>query len=192
MKRSKYIVFAVLSAFVLVGALLVLVSPTARAQVSKIKAATEVLIVNTPAEAVPIQGSVEVSNLGTETVSIRNVDEPARQAVKGGEGFAVPEGKRLVVEYVSAEVRSSIPCNYVALSLLSFPGGSAPSSVHQFYPQYVGQTGGGDTYRYGLSSQVTAYVEGGNSVGMGIAFDGCGIGTGVSVFRFSGYLIDVS
>lgn len=88
-------------------------------------AGPNVLVVNTPAEPVPV----------------RDVDKPARQPFQKRVSeadfeFTVPEGKRLVIEYFSATLNSSLNCeaNIVLIRTAVTVSGEEEIVFHRFEP----------------------------------------------------------
>ena len=77
-----------------------------------------VKVINTPSEPVPVAGTVNVENLSSRPLSVRDVDNPARRAVQATAScglesselsctatiFSVPANKRLVIEYFSERI----------------------------------------------------------------------------------------
>ena len=143
-----------------------------------------VKVINDASEPVPIAGTVNLSNPDGDPLRVRDVDNPARQPVHFEESYTVPAGKRLVVEYVSAEFRAGNQCDVITAGL-SLSGGGIR---HQFFPRFVG-TYGGSSVAYGLSEETRLYVDANRTVFFTSFAQGC------EVFfagrHASGYLVDI-
>src|SRR5687767_719987 len=62
---------------------------------------------------------VRVINTESMPANVRDVDNPARQPVHFSESYTVPDGKRLVIEYVSMGIGSQTQCDVIAVTLSS-------------------------------------------------------------------------
>jgi hypothetical protein len=150
-------------------------------------ATLDVKVVNSPSEAVPVTGTVNVGNLGAVPLPVRDVDGPARQPVQFRDSYVVPAGKRLVIEYISAEFRIAGPCQFMVIELFS-----APQRLHYFYPHFVGTipNPNGAEYVYGLSQGTKAYVDENKVAYLSfLTAGGCDLNTN---FKYaSGFLVDM-
>ena len=140
---------------------------------------------------VPVTGNTTVSG----TVRVKNIDEPGRnpyQFVGGCTGStgcfvvfpAVPAGKRLVLQHVSAGIGipTNVPYQIVAVRI--------PSGPHPV-PTLVG-TEAGVVNDYQFDQQIVAFFEAGQSPNLQVAVERTGSGAvGVTAF-ISGYLVDLS
>jgi hypothetical protein len=153
----------------------------------------DVKVINSPSEPVPVTGTVSVSNLGADPLPVRDVDNPARKAVRASAScqtsnfnfcdatfFVVPPGKRMVIENVSMEAR--IPAGLAATMNVS--GGWLPLSQ--------------PSVNFGLSGSFTRqnehvrfYVEPGSAVSIQVHRTGPESLQGNFDFRINGYLVDV-
>lgn len=100
-----------------------------------------VLVDNTSAESLPVTGKVNVSNLRGSPLPVSDVDNPARQpfqrllnSINGS--FTVPDGKRLVIEYVSGTLDGGASCtaNYVFITTTITVAEEAQILSHIFPP----------------------------------------------------------
>lgn len=151
--------------------------------------ARDVNVVNTPA--------VNIVNPEASPALVRDVDRAAAQPyqdsvsveIPNGEGFEsgalsiVPAGKRLVVEYVTAEanmdgnqmVKVSLVVGNVRYNLLMIPQGTFGIGVHRSFLV--------------ASEPVRIYVDGGTSVGVA-AERNAFIGGALVTFSISGHLVN--
>jgi hypothetical protein len=158
----------------------------------------DVTVVNTGARPVPVTGTVSVSNLGSNPVP-----EPFQTAVtkplpgQPGGGYTVPAGRRLVIEYVSAEVLAAPGCVTAPRITLNTTVGAVPVS-HYFYPEDTGTVsdpGAGVERAYGLSKPTKVYADPGTQVTIDIRTSSsplCSLlNAGLDGLHVSGYLVDV-
>ncbi|HVF87004.1 MAG TPA: hypothetical protein VM866_05410 [Pyrinomonadaceae bacterium] len=156
-----------------------------------------VKVVNTPAEPVPVAGTVNVGNGRGNPLPVRDVDNPARQPVHsggfcGGNGcqttlYTVPAGKRFVIEYVS--MFAEMPVGEVAFCRLdTFIEGrlvrhrlsmTAPAAAFDINPGAS------------LGQQVRLYADAGTTVTAVGSYSGTVGVDGGFTFSVSGYLVDV-
>lgn len=190
MKKLKQQIVAASGIIILATLTVLLISPTARAQITeKIKAGVvSVLVVNTATEPVPVAGTVNVENNADNPLSVRNIGNPSIQPVHFDALFDVPPGKRLIAEYISAEYTSTTPCNILVVSLRFSGGGGAPAIGHTFYPRLIGQDGSG-RYVYGLSEVTRVYVDEEKTALIGSTSTCSGLS--VSTSRVTGHLINM-
>ena len=149
----------------------------------------DVKVINSASEPVPVTGTVNVGNLGATPLPVRDVGISTRQPVQFKELFIVPAGKRLVVEYISAQIRNTTgPCQFVTLRLLV-----GLDRVYYFYPSYVGTLPNPSVpdYVYGISQETKVYADENKHVLLGlITAGGCDIAT-TTFISASGFLVDM-
>ncbi len=110
--------------------------------------------------------------------------------VNNGRGsFTVPQGKRLIIEHVSAG--SALGANsFVSFSFSTTTGGV--SATHSLVPTYEGETVRDPADRGAsldvVSQAIRAYADGGTIVTAKISSNASGTGG----FTFSGYLVNMS
>lgn len=169
--------------------------------------AFDVKVINSPSQPVPVTGTVSVSNLGDSPLPVRDVDNPASQPLQANiievppqipnpVLFTVPAGKRLVIEYVSADIQAaSSQCVTAPRYVLRTTTGGVALN-HFFNSEFTGTLGAAAneaTKAYGLSQQTRIYADPNTQVTLDIrtdAFPSCGfmVNDGIHV---SGYLVDV-
>jgi hypothetical protein len=166
-----------------------------------------VKVVNTESEPVPVTGTVSVSNLGGTPLPVRDVDNPARQPFQASiiepplgtpnpVFFTVPAGKRLVIEYVSAEALALDPdCVTPPRFALTTTAGGTPLA-HFFYPENSGTISfSGNTAKvYGLSRQTRIYADPLTQVKLNVRTDAlplCSYNSAGRDLHISGYLVNV-
>jgi hypothetical protein len=191
MTKFKRSIIAITIVATCIVAAAVLFSPQIRAQVAeKVKSGiTSVLVVNGPNEPVPVAGSVTIAN---DTLSIRDVDTPVRtsyqsirQTTLGNTGnvrnnFEVPDGKRLVVEQISAVVETS-PATCLAVFL------NVRVTNAQAFNFPIALTFASSFNLYAMADKTALYAD------QDIAFDARTIGVcdyQQVTMNVSGYLID--
>jgi hypothetical protein len=111
-----------------------------------------VTVVNTASQPVPVTGTVNIGNsnpiavsgnvgienAGSSPLRVRDVGNPARQPVRFTGEYTVPSGKRLVIEYFSADYETNSECLFLSFSLIT------PTDVLEtFYLSTVGTDGTG-------------------------------------------------
>jgi hypothetical protein len=158
-----------------------------------------VFVTNDPAHPVPVSGTVTVS--GTPSVAVADEREPFEKRLDlslddgdfgDGEGFVVPEGKRLVVEFMSARV--TLPLGQTPSIFVNSLSGALGYAL-PLQPQGVRATSVGTFNEFGAATPVLEFEVGGgfydvflerqpSSAGGNVSGDGSG-----SVY-ISGYLID--
>jgi hypothetical protein len=132
---------------------------------------------------------VRVINTESQPVSVRDVDNPARQPIHFNESYTVPTGKRLVIEYISVGIGSQTQCDVIAVAL-----SSESIVLHLYHPAFVGVFFGPTSrpYRYLLSQETRAYVGPNRTVNIEFTgYSGCGTGPDFSHVGISGYLVDM-
>jgi hypothetical protein len=100
-----------------IGAAALLAPRTGHAQPAVVGPTKPVLVVNDPAQPVPVEGAIHVENPPESPAFVRDVDDPARSRFQAGDvclfpagqvrcfiDLPVPSGKLLVIETISAEV----------------------------------------------------------------------------------------
>jgi hypothetical protein len=145
--------------------------------------------------------SVNIDNFPQGTLLVRDVDNPAIQPVNaaghcstgavadcGATVFDVPEGKRLVIEYVSVETR--LPHEgFVTFSRISVSGSSGGTQWLTMAPPAADVSVIDSVHRgrATIGQQIRLYAGPGATVsGYGVAFSSSEI-----FFRISGHLVDV-
>jgi len=131
----------------------------------------EVKVVNTTSEPVPVAGTVNVGNLGTNPIPVRDVDISARLPVHFNESYTVPNGRRLVIEYISIDVATSAMCGLMTTALKQ-----EGVVLHLYNPTFVGTltVGPSTAYKYGLSQETRAYIGQNRTVTLGLhIYTGC-------------------
>ena len=150
MPKFKQSLLTFAGLFALMGAIM-LISPSpiygqkASAQPSPVPPPQNVRVINSPSEPVPITGTVSVANIGSSPLPVRDVDNPARQPIQRffirfpsspgpPDPYTVPEGKRLVIEYVSGEVTNSATCTAKAAGIFTTitNDGTQVGTAHRF------------------------------------------------------------
>ena len=140
--KQSLIAFAGLS--LLVAAVAFVTPPTGRGQKpSPVPPAQSVTVVNTESQPVPVTGTVNIGNLGGEPLPVRDVDNPARaafqQTINVGDlqtgTITVPEGKRLVIEFISASFDASPgTCKSTDVQVSTILNGQSAASRHHLIP----------------------------------------------------------
>lgn len=158
---------------VVVGASLVLGATVFRSEVaSAAQQALQVFVTNDALNPVPVheQGTVVIRDP-------ESAREPWHMFLGPNDVYVVPDGKRLVIEYVNgiAQLFGSTQPDWT-LSIVEATGG-------QGY-HFIGSSLFNCTDCYAMSQQVRLYAPAGSSVRVGTVPIG-------SVLRVSGYLIDV-
>jgi len=148
----------------------------------------DVKVINTTSEPVPIAGTINIGNPGTNPVPVRDVDNPARQPVQINESYTVPDGKRLVIEYISFGIEGASECDLLITSL-----SASGTLLHLYHPTFVGIFPGGPGsagYRYVLSQETRAYVGPNRTVTLSIrSYAGCI--PDLAHAAATGYLVDM-
>ena len=157
------------------------------------KKTQDVLVVNTAAEAVPVHVGTTIS----DPVWVRDaagvperfqagtlVNIPEGQLLGTGTVTTVPAGKRLVIEYVSANFQLPSTQAVVELVLQSPPG----TVSHYLTPIRTGVFGTHDLWS--ASQQLRLYADGGDQVLAALSRTGTTEAVSMSV-SISGYLIDL-
>ncbi len=149
-----------------------------------------------------VTGTITVGNPTSSPVPVRAVDNPANQAFQAEDvltldagvsnniivGPAVPAGKRLVIEHVSAT--GLLPAG--AKLLRAEIGASLNGSFvfHRLVPALDGSIGTIDVFA--MSTPMRMYADGGTSLHLLAVRDAFSIGSPASVdFSVSGYLVDM-
>ncbi|MGH7287441.1 MAG: hypothetical protein ACREI8_05415 [Myxococcota bacterium] len=184
----------------LVAAIALLAPLTGRAQPAVVGPTKPVLVVNSPAEPVPVDGTVSVEG----PVTVTDADNPAFQpfqneelfSIPAGslgddESFTVPSGKRLVIEFVSFKL--VVPTgqkptfNWVRIN-------GSTGSVDFFFPLTVQATGdligGVNSDIFIGSSETRLYADPGSTVGLSVRRD-ADVSTGSASVSVSGHLVDL-
>ena len=202
--------FAVLAGLALIVGLAALFTPTStqgQGKSGNAPPARDVIVVNTP---LPVTGTVSVSNLGSNPLPVRDVDNPARQPFQATleeppvgappRVVTVPAGKRLVIEYVSANViAGDLQCGAPPRYALTTTAAGV-AQAHFFYPEFTGNVGsaGNVSRRYGLSQQTRIYADPNTQLALDIGVDSfpvcsfLNLGIGESGLHISGHLVDMA
>src|SRR5215204_2021169 len=77
----------------------------------------DVKVINSSSEPVPVMGTVTVGNLGASPLPVRDVDRPTGLPVIFNESYTVPDGKRLVIEYISMGIEATTQCQLLIAGL---------------------------------------------------------------------------
>lgn len=144
-------------------------------------------VVNTPSEPVPVGGTVNVGNLSENPVPVRDVDNSARLPVHFNESYTVPNGRRLVIEYISMDVAASAMCGLLTTAL-----SQEGVVLHVYNPTFVGTltVGPSTAHKYGLSQDTRAYIGQNRTVTLGLhLYTGCF--AEVQHAGVTGYLVDL-
>jgi hypothetical protein len=144
---------------------------------------------------------VFVANTAANPIPVQNRDEPARQpfqhfgtftiadpASGGSDSFAVPAGKRLVIEYVS--FRSNILTGgnqIVSFSVQNQGGGSL--GLLSFVPEKTIESVF-NTTGFIAHEQVRAYCDPGTNVNV-TAIRNSSVGSDTVSYSFAGYFVDL-
>jgi hypothetical protein len=196
MSRTRIVVTVLVSA--LAVALLVPTAATGAAAILK------VVVTNTSDNPVPIRGTVNVSGPApgadpvpvTGSVAVQDDREPFETRVDinlsasepfDTNGFQIPEGKRLVVQFIGAN--ATVPDGQTPL--LSVNAGSGATGL-PIPLQLQGVGNGNAFYRGGMA--VTEFHTGFYSVGLERQLPGGGLpgGSGSAFVYIAGYLVPAS
>ena len=131
---------------------------------------------------------VRVINAESMPAQVRDVDNPGRQPVHFNESYAVPAGKRLVIEYVSGLIEGHDECEVLIVALKS-----GTNFLHLYYPTFVGNFGfgpGDAPFKYGFSQETRAYIDQNQIVTIGF-FAQAGCSAEFARASASGYLVDI-
>jgi hypothetical protein len=154
-------------------------------------------IVNAASAPVPVTGNMNISNNAGNPVLVRVVDEGAREPfqksifARGG-SFTVPAGKRLVIEFASANIAVVQDLKVMNVTITNKLSTSASAQIHFLVANFAGTAnnvqGFGVSDRFSASQQMRVYAGPGTEVTTG--FD-LSTNTGTVVFStvtISGYL----
>ena len=148
--------------------------------------------------------NVIVTNPDTAPAQVQDVNNPAFQPYQADEAvgvltpngaykiatFAVPAGKRLVIELVTAYVVLEGGQNVSDVELAVTKPGGLVTVRHHLTPSRIGPAAGTATgIAYSVCQPLRVYSEGGKSVELKIERSGA-TGTFLSRFSISGYLVD--
>ena len=166
--------------------------------------AKDVVVVNTPANPVPVRSvdkDVVVTNTAANPALVRNVDEGSRQPFQrpfalqlaatedsGEATYAVPAGKRWVIEYASMRA-SLFPDQTVFVNIVTTVAGQ-----DAFHPVLVADQGMyGALHLQGAAQQMRVYADPGTTVRVQFAREPSGGLKGDVAFSMtlSGYRVDV-
>ena len=186
-------------AFLILGVILILANPQpVVAQGPPAQQPVNVNVVNPPTSPVPISGTVNVGNLGSSPLPVREIEKPALQSVHKNEActtdttfcekeiFVVPLDKHLVIEFVSN--RGIVPSGTTVAMEVRITEGSI-TTVHglPFVPSVNFEFPGpahGEVY---LGQSLRLYAKPGATVRLAAYRNGS-----VSTTPFSGYLFSIS
>ena len=204
MDKLKNLLIAIAGLVVMVGAIIAVTPATSQGQGGM--NGKDVNVVNTPTVLAQQSGPWTVGISGTPTVRVgntaqapvlgRDVDEPARQPFqRSGEitfaageviaavEFTVPEGKRLVIEYVSANISSEEPLFWFTVQTSAGSSGG----THFFQPIALPNL----PHRHVVSQQTRLYANPGSTVTIEARRIGTFCLQAASGFvAFSGHLVD--
>lgn len=148
----------------------------------------DVKVVNTESEPVPVIGTVNVGNLVTNPLPVRDLNNPARQPIFFSGPYTVPDGKLLVIEYVSLGIEALTQCQALIAAV-----SSSGTLLHVYHPTFVGvalPAPGVTSYRYVFSQEARVYVAQNRTVTFGIV-SASGCNPDLQLIGVSGYLIDL-
>ena len=155
-------------------------------------------VVNPPTSPVPVSGTVNVGNLGSSPLPVREIDKPALQSVHKNDGcttdttfcekeiYVVPLDKHLVIEFVSN--RGIVPSGTTVSMEVRITEGSI-TTVHAlpFVPSVNFEAPGpphGEVY---LGQSLRLYAKPGATVRLAAYRNGV-----ASTTPFSGYVFSIS
>lgn len=125
------------------------------------------------------------------TPTVRDADNPARQPFHADLPFEVPTGKRLVIEYFSAQVTTAPDCHLLSLNLSTSLEGHGTVN-HSFAPTFVAVGGGVEILnRITVSQPTRLYADPGVTVAVGHTSAGFNCNVQINTSAVSGYLVDV-
>lgn len=188
MRSSKYPFMVIAGYLALIGVLAATTPQTAHTQSSP--TGPNVRVINTPAEPVPVMLLGPASIDTSAPLPFRDVDNPARHAVQtritgSGTSYTVPDGKRLVIEFVSGEMFSIAGVITAAVVETHLDGNEV---FHRFPPTRSIETPGSPSIAtFGQMSRI--YADGGTEVSVSAASvpqDTVGVAASIS-----GYLVDM-
>src|SRR5580765_6594347 len=152
--------FAAVTAGVALSAIVLSMSMTKSVIAQSIKATTA-LIVNSATSPVPVTGDDGTKQLFSETVSMQFGNFPgvceANQPV-----VVVPQGKRLVVEFMSVTAEMNATDNAILVDIRPASGPSANNVLASVVPVFGGTTPNGLRW-FGVSQPVKLYFDQGQN-----------------------------
>jgi hypothetical protein len=132
---------------------------------------------------------VRVINTEAMPAKVRDVDNPSRQPVHFSEPYTVPAGKRLVIEYISFQFKTTGLCDGITAALLY----GSNNVLHQYRPEFFGSFHGGPAtsfYIYGLSQETRAYIGQNETVTLQ-SWSVLGCSPDLDHLGITGYLVDL-
>ena len=131
---------------------------------------------------------LNVSVVNTPTV--RDADSPARQPFHAELPFEVPAGKRLVIEYFSAQATTAPDCHLLSLNVATGLAGQATVN-HSFAPTFAVVAGGVQVRnRVTFSHPTRLYADPGLAIGVGHTTSGLECDLQITRSSISGHLVD--
>jgi len=196
MKTYKNYLLAVTGIVILLGSFVLSVPrPTLGHDNDPVGPTKPVKVVNTPAEPVPVTGSVSIGNSQANPLFVRDVEFSPRLPIQESGScstsstlcetpvFGVPQGKRLVIEYAS--LRASVVEGVVVQMAIETMVGTT-AKRHNLAPSSAAVSTVGVT----LGQQVRLYADAGTIVTL-IGFKSDPSTGGQFNFTFTGYLEDM-
>ena len=191
MKHIKNSFVAFVGLFVVVAAVTLFIPSLTQGQKSDAAPpppTVDVTVVNTTSEPVPVAGTLNIGNLVSAPVPVRDVDRATPLPVHFNDSYIVPEGKSLVIEYVSLNVAATFQCELLTAAIWA-----EGVALHLFNPTFVGTStiGPTTTFRFGMSQETRVYISQNRTVALGLyTYAGCG---SVNVYHAAatGYLVDL-
>ena len=166
-------------------------------------AVKDVIVANSPANPVPttVTNTPTVAVASLPTVTVQDRDAPARQpfqhfasfqieapAFGGSDSFAVPAGKRLVIEYITFRSNILTGGNQIVSFSLGNQGGGSLGGFG-FVPQTTIQSAVG-TIGFIAHEQLRAYCDPGTDVTVS-AIRNSSVGSDTVSYTVTGFLVDI-
>lgn len=129
------------------------------------------------------------ANQQPRNVNVLNV--PARQAFHAELPVQVPAGKRLVIEFFSAQATTAPDCKLLSLNV-STRLDDIGAVTHSFAPTYAVVSGGVQVLnRVTFSHSTQLYADPGGMIGVGSTTAGFNCNLQISHSTISGYFVDM-
>ena len=188
MKNIKNLFVALVVVLVVVIAVTVLIPVLIRGQKSEAGPPPpppfDVKVVNADSEPVPVSGTINVGNLGANPLPVRDVDSSAQSPITYSGHYTVPEGKRLLVKYISQRIEANGQCSFI----YSYFSIQLTITEHYYYPSLIGQRTDNGAYMYGFSQETFLWVDENQQADIQVVAQGCTVV--VEFPNVSGYLVD--
>ena len=184
MKHIKNSFIAFVGIFVIVAAVTLLIPALTQGRAAP-PPSVDVKVINTAAEPVPVAGTINVGNLGTNPLPVRDLNNPPRSPITFGGQFTVPDGKRLFVEHVSARIETAGSCSVI----YAYSSVQLTVIQHYYFPTLVGVVPNSSTHVYGFSQETRLSVNENELAKLEVVAQGCTVTA--SFPNTSGYLVDV-